>query len=349
MTPRERWLTILNGGQPDRLPTDYWATGEFHRKLKEATGCTDDETLWRKLGIDRLRSFGPALKLPHHPNDPDADIWGRRSQKIDYGTGEYSETVFHPLAEVTEVRQVHDFRWPTPEDYDYTPISAGLANDDGYRAIQGGYYEPFLLYCSMRGMEQAFEDLIVNPEIADAIFGHIFEFHFEHVRRTFEAGRGRIDVTYIAEDLGAQTGPLMSLELYRRFLLPNQKRMADLARSYGIHIFYHTDGSARIFLPDLIDTVGIDVLNPIQWRCPGMDRESLVRDFGSRIAFHGGIDNQQTLPFGSVDDVVQEVRECAQFFKGCRWICAPCHNIQAVSPVENVLAMYEAAHELSWP
>ena len=62
-------------------------------------------------------------------------------------------------------------------------------------------------------------------------------------------------------------------------------------------------------MPDLIDRVGIEILNPIQWRCPGMERERLVADFGRRIIFHGSIDNQQTLPFGTVDDVVGEVRE----------------------------------------
>ena len=112
----------------------------------------------------------------------------------------------------------------------------------------------------------------------------------------------------------------------RRFLLPNQIKMADLARSYGVHVMYHTDGAARAFLPDLIDRVGIEILNPIQWRCPGMEREKLAADFGSRIIFHGSIDNQQTLPFGTVGDVVGEVRESLNIYRDVRWICAPCHT-----------------------
>ena len=70
----------------------------------------------------------------------------------------------------------------------------------------------------------------------------------------------------------------MGLETYRRFLRENQKKMADLAKSFGIHVFYHTDGAARVFVPDLIDYVGIEALNPIQWRCPTMEREPLVRE-----------------------------------------------------------------------
>ena len=180
--------------------------------------------------------------------------------------------------------------------------------------------------------------------MADAILGHIFDFHIEHHRRIFAAAGGRIDTTWVAEDLGAQTGPLMSLKMYRRFLLPNQIKMADLARSFGIHIMHRTDGAARGFLPDLIDRVGIEILNPIQWRCPGMAREGLVRDFGDRVILHGSIDNQQTLAFGSVDDVAAEVRQSIEIYRPARWICAPCHNIQPITPTENIVAMYETIH-----
>ena len=138
----------------------------------------------------------------------------------------------------------------------------------------------------------------------------------------------------------------MSLAMYRRFLLPNQIKMADLARSFGVHVMYHTDGAVRVFLPDLIDRVGIEVLNPIQWRCRGMEREKLVADFGRQIIFHGSIDNQQTLPFGSVEDVVREVRESVDIYSAARWICGPCHNLQPVTPTENILAMYQTVQAI---
>jgi uroporphyrinogen decarboxylase len=121
--------------------------------------------------------------------------------------------------------------------------------------------------------------------------------------------------------------------------------MADLARSHGIHVFYHTDGAARKAVPELIETTGIEILNPIQWRCPGMERESLVRDFGRRVIFHGAMDNQQTLPFGTPSDVRQEVLDNIRIFSGARWICAPCHNLQPNTPTANIVAMYETIHE----
>jgi uroporphyrinogen decarboxylase len=139
----------------------------------------------------------------------------------------------------------------------------------------------------------------------------------------------------------------MSLGTYRRFLLPGQIRMADLARSHGVHVLYHTDGAARPFLPDLVDRVGIEVLNPIQWRCPGMEREGLVRDFGERVIFHGSIDNQYTLARGSLDDVVTEVRESVEIYADARWICAPCHNIQPVTSTEKIVVLYETVDAIT--
>ena len=347
-TPRERWLALFNRESPDRLPTDYWATAEFHEKLKKALDLEENEALWRRLGIDRPLTITPRqVRNFNHPESPEANPWGVRVATVKYGTGEYVETLSHPLGAAESADEVHDFRWPSVDDWDFSSIPDHIARNDDYRIVQGGTYEPFLLWCQIRGMEQAFEDMICEPEITTAGLQHIFEFYEEYNRRIWEAGNGRIDMMYLAEDLGAQTGPLMSLDCYRTFLRPNQKRMADLAKSYGVRVFYHTDGSARSFLEDLIEVVGIDILNPIQWRCPGMERDSLARDFGDRVIFHGGIDNQQTLAFGTPEDVEREVQETAQFFSGCRWICAPCHNIQNVSPVENILALYETVSQLN--
>ncbi|HOQ46103.1 MAG TPA: uroporphyrinogen decarboxylase family protein [Bryobacteraceae bacterium] len=107
---------------------------------------------------------------------------------------------------------------------------------------------------------------------------------------------------------------------------------------------HHDDGAIRPLIPDLLD-IGIDILNPIQWRCRGMDRAALARDFGARVVFHGGIDNQQTLPFGTVEDVRREVEDNLALFSGCKgYIVAPCHNIQANTPTANIVAMYEAVN-----
>ncbi len=345
MTPRQRWLALLNRQTPDRIPTDYQATPEVTTRLLADLACANEDALWRRLHVDRRHFVEPAW-CPSEPPAAGADLWGIVFRKVDYGSGIYDEPLIQPLAAVQSVEDVHAHRWPSPDDFDYSAVSQALEREDGTWPVHAGCYEPFLLYGNLRGLQTAFEDLALRPEIADAILGHIFDFYIEHHRRIFEAGQGRIDLTWVAEDLGAQTGPLMSLPMYRRFLLPNQVRMADLARRFGVHVMYHTDGAARAFLPDLIDRVGIEILNPIQWRCPGMERQRLVADFGDRVIFHGSIDNQQTLAFGSVADVVAEVRESVEIYAGARWICAPCHNIQPVSPTANIVAMYQTIHEL---
>jgi uroporphyrinogen decarboxylase len=348
MTPRQRTLAVVEGRTPDRVPTDYWATAEFTDKLYAHLGVADREAMCRKLHIDALNNLSPkSLRQP----DPDGSIvnnFGVGTRVVNYATGAYTEYVVNPLAGAQSPDDVHAFDWPTTDDFDYTDITDALRGDDRYRAVCAGSFEPFLIYCAMRGMELAFEDLLINPDIADAIFGRLFDFYHEHNRRIFEAGiidgEQRIDVFYLAEDLGGQTGPLFSLDVFHRFFMPNMIKMADFVRSYGVHIYYHTDGAAWIFLDDLVNTVGIEVLNPIQWRCPGMERERLVETYGKQIAFHGSIDNQHTLPFGTVDEVVTEVKQSLDIYQDARWICAPCHNIQAVSPVENVVAMYETIH-----
>ncbi|MCE9614328.1 MAG: uroporphyrinogen decarboxylase family protein [Lentisphaerae bacterium] len=346
MTPRERWLAILERRAPDRIPTDIWATKEVYTALFQHFGTENYDVLWRRLHIDRPRQLGAPHRTGQFPTDPERDMWGVAYRTIRYETGDYAESQDPPMAAFTTVDEIRNFPWPSPDDYDYAVVRDAVAADDGYRILQAGSYEPFLLMCKLRGIEQGFADLAMNPEIADAILGRLFEFFYEQNRRLFDAGGGRIKLTYVAEDLGGQQSPLMSLPMYRRYFRANQKRMADLARQHGVHVIYHTDGAARLFLPDLIDEVGIEVLNPLQWRCPGMEREGLVRDFGGRIAFHGGMDNQQTMPFGTVDDVTAEVRENLEIFRQARWICAPCHNLQAVTPIANIIAMYDTIHEL---
>jgi uroporphyrinogen decarboxylase len=130
--------------------------------------------------------------------------------------------------------------------------------------------------------------------------------------------------------------------MWRKFLKPRMSMLIALAHSYGVRAFHHDDGSIRKLLPELLEA-GIDLLNPIQWRCRGMERESLAAEFGPSVIFHGGIDNQHTLPFGAPDDVRAEVHDNLRIFADCRYIVAPCHNIQPNTPTENILAMYEEA------
>ncbi len=345
MTPRERWLAIFSNEKPDRVPTDYWATDEVSDRLMSELRCNSLEDVYDKLNIDGVTRIEPPRTVLHHPDDQEADIWGLRRRKMSYGAGTYEEFDTHPLATVTTVEEVHAYKWPSADDHDYDIFRAMVKQVPRHRFVRCGEFEPFLLYCALRGLEQGLMDFLECPDILEAALDHIFKYYYELNQRAFEIGKGVIDIAYLAEDLGGQRGLLMSEEDIRKYILPNQKKMADLARSYGVHVFYHTDGDVRSVIPDLISVTGIELLNPIQWRCPSMDRSELVRDFGDKIIFHGAMDNQQTLPFGTIDEVRAEVIENLKIFSGARWICAPCHNLQPITPTENIVAMYETIHE----
>ncbi len=342
MTPRERWLAVLNGQRADRVPTDYWATGEVTDRLLAELGCVDEMVLYRKLGIDRLIAVGPRYT---GPDFGEANMWGVRRVRQEYagGAGAYDEVVDYPLAGATTVAQIDSHPWPSPDWYDFTVLPGRIAALPEW-PIRAASYEPFLLYCHLRGQEQALMDLAMFPDLAEAALTRIFDFHYTLAQRTFEsADPGSIHVTYVAEDLGTQHSLLMSEPMVNRFLKPNMKRMIDLAHSFGVKAMHHDDGACRPLLGGLIE-IGIDILNPIQWRCPGMDRRELMAEFGDCLVFHGGVDNQHTIPFGTPDDVRAEVRENIEIF-GRRYICAPCHNIQPITPTANIVALYQAAHE----
>jgi uroporphyrinogen decarboxylase len=133
--------------------------------------------------------------------------------------------------------------------------------------------------------------------------------------------------------------------VFDEYYRPGMQRAIDLAHRYGLIVFHHDDGDMRKLLPRLVE-MGIDLLNPIQWRCGDWDLERLKAEYGRRICFHSAVDNQQTLPFGSPQDVREEVRRLIRVLGSDRtgFICAPCHNLQAVSPVENIVALYETAN-----
>lgn len=346
MTPLERWLAVLRGQKPDRVPLDYWATDEATTKLMAHLGCSDREALFARLHID-----GPMGLWPHYVGPrpaPGENEYGCRFAPIAYDGGMYSECVFHPLAAYNTIDEIErNYRWPSPDWYDYSYIPA-LLQGVGQRPIRGGGSEPFLTYCELRGQERAYADLLENPELVEYCLDKLFDLAYTNTQRIYEAARGRVTFSYIAEDFGAQNQLLFSPAIIRRIFIPRMKRMMDLARQAGVYVFFHSDGAIRPILPDMIEA-GVQILNPVQWRCAGMEREGLKRDFGDNLVFHGGMDNQQTLVFGSIDDVRREaVENLAILGAGGGYIFAPCHNIQAVTAPENVVAMYETAYNEGW-
>ncbi|MCX6926373.1 MAG: uroporphyrinogen-III decarboxylase-like protein [Verrucomicrobia bacterium] len=351
MTSRERILAAINHQPVDRVPTDIWATQEVWDRLIAMFG--PHEEIHEALHIDGIVDVRPAyIGPPLPPSPPDAGldfkvfygIWGAELQWMEHGTGRYLEQVNYPFAEVKTIDDLKGCHWPSADWFDYAGLRAMAEKHHSTRVVQCGYMAPIYLHNLLRGMEQSCVDPLSEPELTHELLRRVCDFEYEYHRRMFQACEGLIDVAQVTDDLGNQAGPMYSLKLYREFYKPHHKRFIGLCREFGINVFHHDDGSMRAFLPDLLE-IGIDILNPVQWNCPGMELGALKRDFGQKLCFHGGIENQRILPFGTPAEVRAEVRHCIDALASDHtgYILAPCHNLQSSTPIENIIAMYDEA------
>ncbi len=171
----------------------------------------------------------------------------------------------------------------------------------------------------------------------------IIAYLFERSRRILEAGEGRMAIFEYNDDVAHQRGLMISPQMWRLHVKGRMARFCDLAHAHGAVLRYHCCGSVRAIMDDLIE-IGVDILNPVQPLAEGMDPFELKRDFGRRITFDGGIDIQHLLPNGSPGEVRAQVRRMIDVV-GAEggYILGGSHNIQADTPVENVIAMVEEA------
>jgi uroporphyrinogen decarboxylase len=306
--------------------------------------------MYDRLGIDGIIGVAPPYIGPPLPALGDGgwyglQAWGMRFARQEYADGAYWEQCYYPLAEAETIEDLEAYSWPDPDWYDYEALPVLCAQHPD-RAVEVGYTAVFYYHNMLRGLERSLMDPLLRPEFTHYLIQRISDTFTEYHRRCFEAARGLIDLTQVTDDLGSQRGLLIGPQVFQEFYRAPMQRAIDLARSHGIAVFHHDDGDMRRMLPALIE-MGIDVLNPIQWRCGDWDLAALKAQFGQRLCFHGGVDNQQTLPHGTPDDVRSEVRRLIDTLASDRTglIIAPCHNIQPNTPVQNIVALYEAARE----
>jgi uroporphyrinogen decarboxylase len=167
----------------------------------------------------------------------------------------------------------------------------------------------------------------------------------ENLRRFFDAVAGRVQILQICDDFGTQQAPFLSVKMFRERLLPFYRRGLEwIHRNTAMKVMLHSDGALYPLIPSLIE-MGVDILNPVQTSALGMDPVRLKLEFGDRLTFWGAsLDCQQTLPFGSPEQVAREVAAHVRVLKtGGGYVFAPVHNIQAGVPPENVVAMFDTA------
>jgi uroporphyrinogen decarboxylase len=195
-------------------------------------------------------------------------------------------------------------------------------------------------------MEQFFIDLATQPDIAYEIMRRVLEFYVGSLERVMRVADGRIDLIWTSDDIAHQRGRLISERCWRDLVAPLHARLNRRIHELGARVMYHCCGAVRPFLPGLVE-IGVDVLDVLQFSAAGMDPVEIKSSFGDRLCFHGGIDVQSTLPFGSAEEVRRAARERMEVLgRGGGYILAPTHNVQADTPPENIVALYAEAGSL---
>lgn len=195
-------------------------------------------------------------------------------------------------------------------------------------------------------MDHFLELLAGEPEAAHRMLDKTLAQHMENLPKLLDTMEGCVDVVGFGDDLGMQTGPIISPRMYREFIKPRQKVMWDYVKSRGFRVGLHSCGGIRPLIPDLIEA-GLDCLNPVQITCAGMELAGLKRDFGSELTFWGGgCDTRDVLPHGTPQQVRDHVRRNLDIlFQGGGFVFQQVHNIMADVPAENIIAMYRAVRE----
>jgi uroporphyrinogen decarboxylase len=374
MKPRERLLVALNHREPDRVPIDLSGTptstisARAQENLKAHLGLPSptrmmspifltaypDEEIVRRFGVDvKMVAPNTPAGFELHPTQEGkiTDEWG-----VVYQWNEDAQTHFvvegeAPLHRVTTPEGIEKHPWPDPTDpsrYRGLKETARRYQEEGYAVVVSAPLMVMTQTQGMRGLEQFMTDSVLNPSLLEYLMDKILEIQLEMSRRLLDAIDPYMDVIVMGDDLSHQGGPTYSPDMYRRLFKPRHRKiMRVLKEEFGdAKVLYHCCGGVEPLLPELID-LGIDALNPVQVSARGMgDTKKLKAEYGRQLTFWGGIDTQRILPFGTPDEVRNEVRRRIEdLAPDGGFILAAVHNIRPEIKPENICALYEAALE----
>lgn len=360
MTPKDRVLKAINFQQPDRPPVFCTLTPQAAFKLSEALRVPYEEPLDSLLSTRISHTnvlltagndgVGIAACAPDHfptrtlENGILENEWGM--QFVDVGL--YNEFYQFPLAHAESVQDIKNHVFPEP----HAPGRFDSARKTV--AQHGSEYAIFAdLECSifetawyLTGLEKLLMDLMSETPYVAALLDRIVAINTDMGLELIDLGA---DILVCGDDFGSQNGMVMSPETWRKWFKPRIRNMFEAFKSVNpdVKIGWHSCGSILPIIPDFIE-IGLDILNPIQPKAEGMDPLTLKKTFGRELIFFGGIDVQELLPFGKPAAIKEEVRRRIDILgEGGGYIVASAHNIQDDTPVENILALYEAVREAS--
>lgn len=339
MSPRERVHAALRREPTDRVPIFLWFHPGTVRLLARALEIPPS-LVGEAMGNDVRQAWvnnNHAMEAVVHERDGEShtDAWGIRWVK----NGPFNQVDFSPLAGATD-GEAEAYRFPEARLEELLAAMEPAAADRRY--FLGCDVSPCCLemWFRLRGMEEALLDLALKPRLAAAMIGRCAAFAG---RLSAEAlDRYPLDWLWTGDDVASQRSMLLSPESWRETIKPLLADLFAMARARGKWVAYHSCGAIRPIIPDLIE-IGLDVLNPIQSGCPGMDYHDLKREFGGNLAFMGGLDTQGVLPHGSADDVRRAARDLLDTMAGGGYILAASHTIPPETPLENIFALYGEA------
>jgi len=374
---RSRVTAALNHQEPDRVPLSMTITEIPYLRLREHLGLpSDDQARPNRFGevqprfdlLERLGFDTISLKLspPHHSTAPPPladgtvfDEWGVGRKRIEFEDGSFLLEVTHsPLDGLPpEEIDLDAYPWPDPSDpgrIEGLQDRAQNLYDNTEFALIGRFGGTILEQASfLRGFESWLIDLVSYPDFARALLNRIADIQIELDRSGIqETGNYLTIYKASGDDLGMQDRALFSNQVWQSVLRPVLSRRWKAARQAldqqgadRVKLMFHSDGAIRPFVPDLIED-GVQVLDPIQTRSQGMEVAALKADFGRDLVFHGAIDTQQVLPFGSPEDVKREtLKVIRKLGRGGGLLLGPSHNVQPDVPPENLVALCQTARE----
>lgn len=341
MKPRDRVLAALRHEHVDPVPCDFWAEEPTWNRLLAYVGHEDRERLLQQLQVDVRH-----LEVPSRPERSVGhgvfqNQWGERYIYRPTPWGPLRDDLPGALAEAGSLADIEAFDWPTVGELDYSRLAAQCARWEDY-AVMYGFADVWQRPALVRGWQNMFLDMLERPDWVHFLSRKFTDFYLADYRRAAEATGGRIDLYLLISDLGSQLGPLISHAMFHEFVAPYLSEMVHCIHDLGGLVLFHSCGSIRPFIPDLI-ALGVDVLDPIQPVGPDMMPERLKAEFGAELSFHGGIDMQHLLPHATPEQVQAEAdRYCRTLGHGGGYILSPAHLFQPDVPPENILAMYAA-------
>jgi len=279
------------------------------------------------------------INMPHvfdaPEDDPDYRWVNRDNPYIGKKLGPDQQIAIYDWSELDDILE----HFPNPQYRNIIPYSPP---DDGRYRLIDWWYCLFERHWQLRGMTNALMDYYTDPESVHRLFRALTDFYMAVIERAKK--EHNIDGILTSDDLGTQVGPFFSPQIFREFYKPYYKELIDKAHSLGVHFWLHACGNIEPFLPDFIE-IGLDVIHPIQKYT--MDQKKIAKKYGSNICIWAGFDVQRVIPWGTPEEVRQEVRNMVDtyFRKEGRFMFTAGNAIKGDCPIESLEALYEEIYK----